>query len=798
MLHFDCQHCGKVIRLKEEFAGRKGACPHCKRPIQAPAASPPSDSLPRAKPSRPSRPTAVPQPVQSQPSSIFDDDADTDQPVIARREKPKKKSSNPMPMLLVGGSVAGIVLIGVVIWLVTSHGSGSGSNAPAPSGPSGPSAAAPTPKAGAPPGAAAPSLGGGSQPPAVSGTNSKADLFAYMPQTIETIACAHVAEAMKAQDKIYVKPQLDATLRPVVSKCGLKVDDIDDVVMGCGAEPDQLLMAIRTVNAVDASAIRKNLGCAEKAERINQHDLFAVPGEPNSTDSAAVFLDSKTFLLGSKALVQGVLESAPSLVTPSVLKDVTEVSGATTSLWVVAKMSVLKSQVTQLTSFGIEEGLFAPSLDKIGLVAIGFDLSRGMQLRMAIECRSEGEAKLVRGVVDTVRVALRDAEKKQATLPGGSGSEQSGGSGSPSGGSGVSGRSGPGGMPGGPGGMPGGSSGGPGGPGRSGGMPGGRSGGGPGGGMPAGGMSGGGSSGGPGGSGGPQGGSGVDRSPGAVWDASEVKQIGAHVLVTMPPFRIEGDTMASPLDLFGSATLAGFARTATGSPLFPGSLRRASQALRLLEQQEGTIPAGAYLVEKYPQPILRVSWLASLLPYLGYQELHDQISFSDEWTDKKNIPVAATIVDAFLDPMVPMRRWKGPPLEGVALTHFVGMGGIGDEGPRLPKEHPKAGIFGYNRKTALADIRDGVSNTIMLIQARDVFGPWIQGGGATVRAAQSRPYIGVTSGFGSPGDAGVMTIFADGSVRFLSKDIDPAVFEALCTINGGETVDLSQLPPGPR
>ena len=110
-----------------------------------------------------------------------------------------------------------------------------------------------------------------------------------------------------------------------------------------------------------------------------------------------------------------------------------------------------------------------------------------------------------------------------------------------------------------------------------------------------------------------------------------------------------------------------------------------------------------------------------------------------------------------------------------------------------------AGIFGYDRKTALSDIRDGASNTILMIQARDVFGPWLQGGGATVRAAQSPPYIGVTGGFGSPGpDGGVMTIFADGSVRYLSKDIDPKVFEALCTINGGETVDLSKFAPATK
>jgi hypothetical protein len=188
--------------------------------------------------------------------------------------------------------------------------------------------------------------------------------------------------------------------------------------------------------------------------------------------------------------------------------------------------------------------------------------------------------------------------------------------------------------------------------------------------------------------------------------------------------------------------------------------------------------------------------MSSLLPYLGRQELYDELNFVEAWTHEKNLPVAVTIVEAFLDPNVPQRRSRGLGFQGLALTHFVGMAGVGPEAPRLPKDHPKAGIFGYDRKTARADIRDGTSNTILMIQARDVFGPWLGGGGSTVRPAQSPPYIDVIGGFGSPGQRpGAWTMFADGSVRFLSKDIDNSVFEALCTMNGGEQVDPNKVAP---
>jgi len=295
----------------------------------------------------------------------------------------------------------------------------------------------------------------------------------------------------------------------------------------------------------------------------------------------------------------------------------------------------------------------------------------------------------------------------------------------------------------------------------------------------------------PGGQGGQQ----HQNSNNNVWDGTEIKLSGKQVIVTLPPVKVISDVDASVLDIFGAMAQAGFTRSTTGTPIFPGPLRRLREAVGSLQQREGSLPIGTVANDKLPRPIQRISWHAQLLPYLGKQELYDQINFSETWTFEKNRPVAFTLVDAFLDPNVPNRRWKGLPYEGLALTHFVGMAGIGEEAARLPKEDPRAGIFGYTRKAALADIRDGAGNTIMLIQVRDTFGPWMQGGGGTVRGAQVQPYIGGFGSFGTPGRDGVVAMFADGSVRFLSKDIDPKVFEALCTMGGGETVDLQSIAP---
>ena len=124
------------------------------------------------------------------------------------------------------------------------------------------------------------------------------------------------------------------------------------------------------------------------------------------------------------------------------------------------------------------------------------------------------------------------------------------------------------------------------------------------------------------------------------------------------------------------------------------------------------------------------------------------------------------------------------------VTNFVGIAGIGSDSPTLPTGHPRAGVFGFDRQTSVADIKDGLASTMMLAETADGIGPWIAGGETTVRGLDldRRPYIGRGRQFGGLHPGGAMIAFADGSVRFLRESIDPTVFEALSTAAGGEAV----------
>ena len=235
------------------------------------------------------------------------------------------------------------------------------------------------------------------------------------------------------------------------------------------------------------------------------------------------------------------------------------------------------------------------------------------------------------------------------------------------------------------------------------------------------------------------------------------------------------------------------------------------QSLKLLlDSRQGVFPQGALPrpldASRGPRPwpaSQRVSWLREILPYLGddrWLDLHGAIDPTKSWRDPKNLRAGSVLVPQFLHPRSGHFYVKMPGInQYLAATHFVGMAGVGPDAPYYDKSDPRAGIFGFDRQTTVADIRDGVSNTIFVIQTDpNMAGPWIAGGGATVRGTseQGDRDVGIPGRFVSPshgGQDGVLVMMADGTVRFLSKGISPEVFRSLCTMAGNDTDAIGDL-----
>lgn len=207
-------------------------------------------------------------------------------------------------------------------------------------------------------------------------------------------------------------------------------------------------------------------------------------------------------------------------------------------------------------------------------------------------------------------------------------------------------------------------------------------------------------------------------------------------------------------------------------------------------------------------PSQRVSWMAGLLPFMGYQGVYEGINLHKSWRDESNLKQGAVLIPAFLNPRYPRPTWRAHPpsigIRDVGATHYVGMAGVGDDAADYTTGDvtatKKLGIFGYDRRTALKDVKDndGLANTIYVIQVPPNHErPWIAGGGATVMGAPDNdkaiaPFVATQAN----GKRGTYALMADGSVRFIAEDVSNDVFKALCTYKGGESIsDINAVAP---
>lgn len=208
-----------------------------------------------------------------------------------------------------------------------------------------------------------------------------------------------------------------------------------------------------------------------------------------------------------------------------------------------------------------------------------------------------------------------------------------------------------------------------------------------------------------------------------------------------------------------------------------------------------------------PPPEQRVSFFAELLPYIGKAGLKTQIQDRKHpWFAKENLNAAEAWVPELLVPYYPQESWRAshPLADGRSLgaTNYVALSGLGFDSARFDPNDPqlakRVGMVGYDWGSRPDEVKDGLANTIYLIQSPPGMGrPWIAGGGATV--------IGVDDQTDDPmrdfvhrapdGRRGTYVLMADGSVRWVKEGTDPKIFRGMVTRAGGETFNLDEAAP---
>jgi DNA-directed RNA polymerase subunit RPC12/RpoP len=182
----------------------------------------------------------------------------------------------------------------------------------------------------------------------------------------------------------------------------------------------------------------------------------------------------------------------------------------------------------------------------------------------------------------------------------------------------------------------------------------------------------------------------------------------------------------------------------------------------------------------------RLSWLAELVADMD-ANAGSQPQWDQAWRDPLNDRFVRRTFPEFLNP--DLQQLTGP--NRYPATHFVGIAGVGEDGAMLPVGHPRAGIFGVNRRTRLQDIKDGQANTMMVAGVTRNIGGWAGSGTATMRSLTREPYINGPDGFGTGENEGMSVLMADGSVRFVSSNIDPRLMRRMAAMADGFPLDVT-------
>jgi prepilin-type processing-associated H-X9-DG protein len=160
-----------------------------------------------------------------------------------------------------------------------------------------------------------------------------------------------------------------------------------------------------------------------------------------------------------------------------------------------------------------------------------------------------------------------------------------------------------------------------------------------------------------------------------------------------------------------------------------------------------------------------MSWRVKMLPFLEEAVRFDQYDRTQPWDSPTN--------RAIIDPMPPTYRCPSTSRSAPDETNYVGVAGENT-------------MMGTSRGVSDAECLDGLSNTILLLE--------VEGSGITWTEPRDLDEgtfdysINSDSGAGveSPHPGGINVVLGDGSVRFLREDIDPDVFRAMVSRNGGE------------
>jgi Tfp pilus assembly protein PilE len=224
------------------------------------------------------------------------------------------------------------------------------------------------------------------------------------------------------------------------------------------------------------------------------------------------------------------------------------------------------------------------------------------------------------------------------------------------------------------------------------------------------------------------------------------------------------------------------------------NLRQLGVGLHLYHDAHRTFPAGS---------LNGWSWIAQMLPEMeqanGQRQLNFRMDLEQSILAGNNVALADTLVPFLMCPTDPNSPslFVSPQFLNQQFAHTNYLGTQSDPNTN------STGMFGIETFIRLRDVVDGTSQTLFVGERGIDFKPSTKGEfGWWILGAPLESFMTVTDGlqqgpssdldsvkrWWSYHDGCLSFLFVDGSVRFLNESMDPQIFAALGSRNGGEMV----------
>jgi hypothetical protein len=193
------------------------------------------------------------------------------------------------------------------------------------------------------------------------------------------------------------------------------------------------------------------------------------------------------------------------------------------------------------------------------------------------------------------------------------------------------------------------------------------------------------------------------------------------------------------------------------------NLKQMALAFHNYHDTYGTFPPATVYSKDGKTPLY--SWRVAILPFIEEDKLYKEFKLDEPWDSENN----KKLLDKLPKVYAPV---TGKPKDKTATHYQLLVGG--------------GAMFEDKKQTRFADVTDGTSNTIMIVEAEEAV-PWSKPADITYDPKKELPK------FGGLFKEGFNAAFADGSTRFIKKDNDEKLLRALITRSGGEVVDIKKL-----